>query len=346
MSGEPQTFRDALGSPPESERPARSVRQTQSYLRSLFVQRGISPQHRLGQNFLIDLNMLDLVVKESEAGPGDVILEIGSGTGALTSLLAERGALVVAVDVDPSMARLTAEAVAGSPNVRVLNIDALANKNTLNPELQNCVRAALAGGTGKCFKIVANLPYHVATPVIANLLVHSDMCPALMVVTVQRELAERICAAPASASYGAVSVVVQALADVSILRLLPPAVFWPRPKVDSAVVAIRPSSGKRAAVGDVAWFHEFVRRVFLHRRKYLRYVLADTWRDRWSRADVDAWLESQGKNGQVRAEALEIGSFVKLAHALRQRWGELPRATGRRTKGDQRAHRRANQCPE
>ena len=94
--------------------------------------------------------------------------------------------------------------------------------------------------TGRRFKVVANLPYHVATPVITNLLVHPELCPALLVVTIQRELADRLCARPSSPAYGAVSVLVQALADVSIVRALPPTVFWPRPKVDSAVVAIRP----------------------------------------------------------------------------------------------------------
>ena len=100
-----------------------------------------SLRRRLGQNFLIDLNIHDLIVRTSEAGPSDVILEVGSGTGALTSLLAGLGAAVVAVDVDRSMARLTAEAVAGLPNVRVLNLDALQNKNTMNPELLENVRA-------------------------------------------------------------------------------------------------------------------------------------------------------------------------------------------------------------
>jgi len=322
------------------------IRHTQSYLRSLFAQHGITPQRRLGQNFLIDLNIHDLIVKASEAGSNDVILEVGSGTGALTSLLAGLGAEVVAVDVDPSMARLTAEAVAGLPNVRVLNLDALKNKNTINPALLDNVRAGLAAGTGQRFKIVANLPYQIATPVITNFLVHPELCPVLMVVTIQRELAERFCAEPASSSYGAVSVVVQALADVSIVRSLPPAVFWPRPKVDSAVVAIQPNAAKRAAVGDVAWFHDFVRRVFLHRRKYLRHGLAEIWRDRWAKAEVDVWLESQGLSGQVRAEALDIDEFLALARALRECWGELPRAAAGTARRHQPAHEPENECDE
>ncbi len=117
------------------------IRQTQSYLRTLFAKDGISPQRRLGQNFLIDLNIHDLIVDAAEVGPNDVILEVGSGTGALTSLMAARGAAVVAVDVDPAMAKLTAEAVAGLPNVRVIHRDALATKNRLDPEVLDTVRA-------------------------------------------------------------------------------------------------------------------------------------------------------------------------------------------------------------
>jgi 16S rRNA (adenine1518-N6/adenine1519-N6)-dimethyltransferase len=300
------------------------IRQTQSYLRSLFAQRGISPRRQWGQNFLIDLNIHELIVRSAEVGPCDVILEVGSGTGALTTLMVARGAAVVAVDVDPAMVKLTAEAVAGLPNVRVLHRDALVGKHTLSPEVLDSIRAGLAAGTELRFKVVANLPYQVATPVITNLLVHPELCPVLMVVTIQRELADRLCAPPASSSYGAVSVVVQALADVSIVRTLPPTVFWPRPKVDSAVVAIRPDDAKRAAVGDVAWFHQLVRRVFLHRRKYLRHVLAGLWRDRWTKSDVDDWLESQGLSGQLRAESLNVEEFLSLAHALKARWSELP----------------------
>jgi 16S rRNA (adenine1518-N6/adenine1519-N6)-dimethyltransferase len=300
------------------------VRQTQTYLRGLFTQLGISPKRRLGQNFLIDLNIHELIVSAADVSAADVILEVGSGAGALTTLLAARGATVIAVDVDRAMARLTAESVAGLPNVRVLHLDALAGKHTIDPIVLDSVRQALAAGSERRFKVVANLPYHVATPLIANMLVHPELCPALFVVTIQREMADRLCAAPASPAYGAVSVVVQALADVSIVRALPPSVFWPRPKVDSAVVAIRPDPQKRASVVDVAGFHALVRRLFLHRRKYLRHALAAMWPELWSGADVDRWLESQGQSEKLRAEALEVTAFVALARALRERFGELP----------------------
>jgi 16S rRNA (adenine1518-N6/adenine1519-N6)-dimethyltransferase len=300
------------------------VRQTQSYLKSLFAHRGILPVRRLGQNFLIDLNIHDLIVKAAALSPTDVVLEVGSGTGALTALMASSGAAVVAVEIDRQLAALTVQAVAGMPNVRVLTVDALRSKNAFDPVVLDSVRAGLATGPGKQFKMVANLPYQIATPVIICLLVHPELCPAQMVVTIQRELAERICAAPASPAYGAVSVLVQALADASIVRMLPRTVFWPQPKVESAVVSITPRAQKRALVGDVDWFHSLVRRVFLHRRKYLRHVLAGIWRDRWTKPEVDAWLEAQGLSSQIRAEALNVEEFIALAYALRERWGVLP----------------------
>jgi 16S rRNA (adenine1518-N6/adenine1519-N6)-dimethyltransferase len=300
------------------------VRQTQTYLRKLFAELGISPRRRLGQNFLIDLNIHELIVSAAEVNAADVILEVGSGAGALTTLLAARAAAVIAVDVDPAMARLTAQSVTGLSNVRVLHLDALAGKHTIAPAVLDNVRQALAAGNERRFKVVANLPYHVATPLITNLLVHPDLSPALFVVTIQREMADRLCAAPGSPAYGAVSVVVQSLADVSIVRALPPTVFWPPPKVDSAVVAIRPDPRKRASVVDVAGFHALVRRLFLHRRKSVRHALAEMWPNLWTKADVDRWLESRGQNGQLRAEALEVTVIVELARALRDRFGNLP----------------------
>jgi 16S rRNA (adenine1518-N6/adenine1519-N6)-dimethyltransferase len=294
-------------------------RQTQSYLRNLFARHGLAPQHRYGQNFLIDLNLHELIVKTAEVGPDDVVLEVGPGAGALTALMARRGASVVAVEIDPGMAALTAEAVAGMPNVRVLNADALAGKSTINPEVLDNVRAGLAVSPGRRLKLVANLPFHVATPIVSNLLVHPELCPGRMVITIQLELAERMRAEPEQEAYGALSILVQALADCTIVRTLPPSVFWPRPKVDSAIVAITPLPEKRAAIADVPWFHQVVRQVFLHRRKNLRRVLYSLWRDRLTKAEVDALLESLGLTGLIRAEAMDVEEFLALSERLRER---------------------------
>jgi len=297
-------------------------RQTQSYLRNLFERRGVAPKHRYGQNFLIDLNIHELIVNAAEVGPNDVILEVGPGAGALTALMADRGAAIVAVDIDPVMARFTSEAVEGKLNVRVLNRDALASKHTLDPELLDNVRAGLAVSPEKQFKLVANLPYNVATPILSNLLIHPELRPTLMVATIQLELAQRMLAEPGTEAYSALSVLIQALTDCSLVRTLPPTVFWPRPKVDSAVVSIKPDPAKRAEINDLVWFQQVVRQVFLHRRKNLRQVLHSLWRKQWTKPEVDALLEGLGLVGMVRAEAMNVEEFRALADALRHRFHE------------------------
>lgn len=300
-------------------------RQTQSYLRNLFAKKGIEPRHRYGQNFLIDLNIHDLILKAADVGPGDVVLEVGPGAGALTTLMAVAGATVVAVDIDPAMAGLTAEATAGMPNVRVLNLDALKGKNRLNPEMLDNVRSGLAAGPDKRFKLVANLPYNAATPIMSNLLVHPDLGPERIVATIQLELAERMLARADTNAYGALSVLVQALCDASIVRTLSPGVFWPRPQVDSAVVSLIPNPAKRGAIADLPWFHSVVRQVFLHRRKNLRRVVYSLWRPRWEdKGEVDALLDALGLTGQVRAEAMGVADHIRLAAALRDRLGADP----------------------
>jgi 16S rRNA (adenine1518-N6/adenine1519-N6)-dimethyltransferase len=299
-------------------------RQTQSYLKSLFARKGIYPRHRFGQNFLIDLNIHDLIIKTADVKAGDVILEVGPGAGALTSLMASLNATVVAVEIDPAMAELTREATAGMPNVRVLNFDALAGKNRLNPEVLDNVRSGLAAGLERPFKLVANLPYNVATPIIGNLLVHPDLRPERIVATIQLELAQRMMAEADSDDYGALSVLIRALTDFTLVRTLRPGVFWPQPKVDSAIISLVPNEAKRTSIGDLEWFHSVVRRIFLHRRKNLRRVLYSLWRDRWAdKEEVDTLLDGLGLTGQVRAEAMNVEEHIALAVALRQRLGPV-----------------------
>jgi 16S rRNA (adenine1518-N6/adenine1519-N6)-dimethyltransferase len=297
------------------------ARQTQSYLRNLFARKGISPRHNLGQNFLVDLNIHDLIVETATVGPGDLVLEVGPGAGALTALMASRGASVLAVEIDRGMAELAAEAVAGLPGARVINVDVLASKNTLSARVIEEVCALSKATPGKVFKLVANLPYNVATPIVTNLLVHPEICPSLMVITIQRELAERMIAPPSTPAYGALSILLQALAEVSIVRILPPSVFWPRPKVESAIVMIRPVPERRAET-DIAWFHTLVRQVFLHRRKNLRHVLSEMWPGRFTKEEVDALLANLGLDGRLRAEALDVDQFRKLSEALKERAGK------------------------
>ena len=182
-------------------------RQTRTHLISLFDELGLHPRGDLGQNFLIDLNLLEMIVHEARLGPDDVVLEVGAGTGGLTTYLSAAAA-VVSVEYDTNMYALACRAVAGRNNVTMLNTDALKSKNEIAPVVMEAVRRELTVDSMRRLKLVANLPYSIGTPVISNLIA-SDLPWALMVVTIQWELAERMLAKPRSGEYSALSVLLQ-----------------------------------------------------------------------------------------------------------------------------------------
>src|SRR5262245_52277196 len=150
--------------------PQSSPRQTLSYLRNLFEERGLKPKNKLGQNFLIDLNLLDLLVRAAELTRDDLAVEIGSGTGSLTARLADEAGAVLSVEIDPAFFAMTTEAVAGRPNVTLLHADVLKNKNEIHPEVLTRLDELWRRSGCPRLKLVATLPYAVATPVLANLL--------------------------------------------------------------------------------------------------------------------------------------------------------------------------------
>jgi len=302
-----------------------AARQTLSHLRQLFEKHGIAPRRQLGQNFLIDLNLHDVILREAGLSPRDIVLEVGTGTGALTERMADQAGAVVAVELDPAMGRLTAEAVGPRPNVRLLRQDALRNKNNIAPEVLDTLRSALAAQPNRRIKLVANLPYAIATPLVSNLLLDDELRPVLMVIMVQWEMAERLIAEPTGSAYGSISVLVNALADVEVLRRLPPSVFWPRPKVDSAIVRIVANPEKRAAIEDLDWFAHVVRQVFLHRRKNLRVVLHAMYHHSkaWKKPVVDEILTGLDLPTDIRAEALNVDEFHDLAQALQAKLLDL-----------------------
>jgi 16S rRNA (adenine1518-N6/adenine1519-N6)-dimethyltransferase len=296
--------------------PPASTRQTLSYLRNLFEQRGVRPKSKLGQNFLIDLNLLDVLLRAAELSPDDIVLEVGSGTGGLTVRLAEEAGAVVSVEVDPAFSAMTDEAVTERRDrVALLHADVLKNKNELNPALLKAVEDLKARTNTVTRKLVANLPYAVATPVISNLLL-SEVPFERMVVTVQWEIAERLMASPGTKDYGALAVLVQSVADVSLVRRLPPAVFWPRPQVDSAIVKVVPNARKREKVGDVTKFRNFLRDLYAHRRKNLRGGLVSMAGRGLDKQDVDAKLAELGIEGTVRAETLDLRQHLRLCEVF------------------------------
>jgi 16S rRNA (adenine1518-N6/adenine1519-N6)-dimethyltransferase len=288
-----------------------STRQTLSYLRNLFAERGIKPKNKLGQNFLIDLNLLDLLLRSAELTREDLVLEVGSGTGSLTARLVEQAGAVVSIEIDPAFAALTEETVAQNENVVLLHTDVLKHKNELAPDVLRVIGELGQRRDTQKVKLVSNLPYAVAVPVITNLLL-SGLTLERMVVTVQWEIAERLLAAPGTKDYGALSVLVQSLADIELIRRLSPKVFWPRPLVDSAIVRIRPSAAKRNHVGDPGRFRCFLRDLYVHRRKNLRGALAALPNHDLSKSDVDARLAELGVDGSLRAEVLDVEQHLRL----------------------------------
>ena len=255
------------------------------------MSRPVVPKRSLGQHFLLDRNLLDVIGRLAELSPDDVVLEIGPGLGVLTEYLADRVARVHAVEIDRSLAEQLPE----RENVSVIQGDALqVDLHALRP---------LAG------KLVANLPYNVATPIVVESL---DGLPDLQLwcVMVQREVADRFFARPSTKAYGAVSVLVQLAAERTGFHAVSREVFRPRPNVDSALVAfgriapVPPSSVKR-----------LVEAAFSHRRKTLPNAVSLSGLT--SRERVVAALEAIGRAPGVRAEALEPAEYVALAEALR-----------------------------
>jgi 16S rRNA (adenine1518-N6/adenine1519-N6)-dimethyltransferase len=297
--------------------PVPSPRQTLSYLRGLFEAHGLSAKSKLGQNFLIDLNLVDLVVRTAELDESDAVLEVGTGTGSLTARLAELAGSVVTVEIDTGLAPVARQVIGDRANVRFVFGDALESKNLLSQEMLAAWDEATSTSGCTRRKLVANLPYVIATPLISNLLIARNDIER-MVVMVQWEIAERLRADVGTKEYNALSVLVQGVADVEVVRKVLPTNFYPRPKVDSAIVKITPNPAKRALVGDVPRFRAFLRDLYVHRRKNLRQALSGWPSGRKDKSEVDAKLAALGIDGTVRSEALSIEDHLRLCAAFAQ----------------------------
>ncbi|MBN2490100.1 MAG: ribosomal RNA small subunit methyltransferase A [Planctomycetes bacterium] len=286
----------------EAGRLPRTGRELQAFLRA----HGVRPRRRLGQNFMVDPNLVAFVVRAAHLAAGDRVLEIGTGTGVLTEALAAQGAEVVTVEADPRLYALVAGRLGQGVSVRAICADALATKHRLSAEVEAVLQAWGPGG----YHVVANLPYSIAAALLVNLLRHPAR-PRALVVTVQREVADRLLSPAGTSSYGRLGVEVQLRARVARLRDVPPEVFWPRPEVQSSVVDIVPfPEGMRPAPADETAFSRFLKQVFGQRRKRLTAVFRD------HRPAVVRFLEEQGLKASTRGEVLDPGQLVKAFAAL------------------------------
>lgn len=293
------------------------TRQTKSFLMRRLREIGVAPDSRHGQNFLIDLNLVQLIVDSADLGQRDVVLEVGTGTGSLTSLMAPLASHVVTVEIDSNLYELAREELIDFDNVTQLRCDALANKNRFADEVMQTVGDALTGTPDSQFKLVANLPYNVATPILSNLLL-CEHTPVTMVATIQKELADRIVAEPWSKDYGALSVWIQSQARAEIVRVMPPKVFWPAPKVTSAIIRIDVEPQRREAIPDLRYFHQFVKALFLHRRKYLRANVVSALKRHASKEQVDELLDAMSFAPDTRTEQLGIDTLLEFTERVRQ----------------------------
>ncbi len=303
--------------------------QTKRQIQELLTSAGVAPNRRLGQHFLVDLNLMRLLIDSAGIGPGDVVLEIGTGTASLTEALAEQAGQVVTVELDPTLAGIAQSRLAGATNVQALNTDALSNKGSIAPSVIEAVgvaRAKLAemGRTGPMgpigsvpaqgrFMLVANLPYDVASPIMINL-VKGPLIAEAMCVTVQREVAERMIASPGCRDYGTLSIFLQATGKVEMVRTLPASAFWPPPQVESAVVRYVRDLAKSRNIVDMGLLGAVVSLFMGHRRKMLRACAKgappelggrDIWPEVFERCAIDPTL---------RPEELSPDQYVALAN--------------------------------
>ncbi len=266
----------------------------------------IKAKKRWGQNFLTDGNIRRKILDCAEVQPGESVLEIGPGKGFLTQGLLERGAKVTAVEIDSALVRIIRSKMEHPLNEqesRVYQNLTLIQDDALKYHFNNL---------DKPFKVVANLPYYISTPLLFRFLKERKHI-SRMVLMLQKEVAERITAKTGSKTYGALSVVLQFYADVRIEHTVSPHCFQPKPKVASAIISIRPLQKTRIHVRDEALFLKVVKGAFLYRRKRLRNALCCAgFHEPW----VKAALQSAACDGDRRGETLEMSEFAALSDAL------------------------------
>jgi 16S rRNA (adenine1518-N6/adenine1519-N6)-dimethyltransferase len=266
---------------------------TLTQVREALATLDLRPSKALGQNFLIDGNILRIIVEQADVRHDETVLEIGPGLGVLTAALLPRARHVIAIEKDARLCAYLREHCLG---VELIHADAV-DWLDAPPEIP------------APFKVVANLPYNVSSAILERL-VDGKAKPRAIVVTLQREVAQRLAATPLHDDYGALTLFTQLWYHVTIAHVISPHCFFPEPKVDSAVVLLE-RRDPRVKLEEGAPFHEIVRRGFSQRRKMLRKLLAEI-------GDADAAFRQVGIGSAVRGEALSLEQWIRLANAFRR----------------------------
>ncbi len=252
----------------------------------------------LGQNFITDTNLLDAIVADSGVGGDDVVVEIGTGAGTLTRALAKQAKKVYSFEVDKNLERVLALSLQGVDNVEVIFRDVLKMKDESLREI-----------VGDKFKVVANLPYYITTP-LAMRFIESDLGVESLTIMVQKEVADRFVAKKNTADYSAVTLAIEMAGDAKITRIVNRQMFFPSPNVDSAVVRIDVDRHKLDGE-DAPLVHKLVRSAFLMRRKTLANNLSQAFGI--SKQEATERIEKAGFAPMVRGEVLGLDDYIKLS---------------------------------
>ena len=278
------------------EQPVIAKREVTAHILKTF---NLRADKRLGQNFLVDEQIVNQIIAAAELAAEDTVLEVGPGIGTLTQALAETGAHVVAVELDRRLLPVLGKTLAGYDNIEIINEDIL----------RLDIRKAVPQEN---FKVVANLPYYITTPIIFNLL-EQKLPMERLVAMVQKEVAERMVAKPGGKDYGALSVAIQYYTEPAIAFMVPPASFVPPPSVDSAVIVCKRRQEPPVQIVDEKLFFRVVKASFSVRRKMLSNALKNMGIDSEQAAD---WLTLAGIDGKRRGETLSLEEFAALTNTF------------------------------
>ena len=278
-------------------------------LRDLFSQHGFRPRKRFGQSFLVDRNIVNKIIEAADIHEGDPVLEIGPGVGTLTQAIADRGAKVVAVEIDRDLVAILREVLAQYPNAEVVTAD------ILRLDLAQFIADHFGGSK---IKVIGNLPYYITSPIIAEMLALRDRIER-MALTVQKEVAERLRASPGTKDYGSMSVFVQFYAEVEIVGHMSKNVFYPPPEVSSAILRLIPRSEAPVEVPSEGLFFDVVHCAFGKRRKTLLNSLSDCPALGLAKDQVAHILRDACIDPSLRAEVLSLDDFARIARSVADR---------------------------
>lgn len=267
---------------------------------------GFAFQKRFGQNFLIDSNVVEKIVREAGVTKDDFVLEIGPGIGTMTQILCENAREVAAVEIDTNLIPILKETLSYYENVTVINEDILkVDINALANEKNG----------GKPIKVVANLPYYITTPIIMGLF-ESHVPIDSITIMVQKEVADRMQVGPGTKDYGALSLAVQYYARPEIVLNVPPTCFMPRPGVGSAVIRLTRHTVNPVQVDDSEYMFKLIRASFNQRRKTLANGLTNSPEVHLSKEQIEKAIELLGVSKTIRGEALTLEQFAELSNII------------------------------